>query len=85
MSWRPNRTLRRAGLADSIFVSQSRSALGLLVLRLGLLVLRLGLGATLGLTVGVEVGRSVAPCSPPVDPLSVQALSSDAANRTANR
>ena len=45
VSWRPNRTLRRTGLADSTSVSQSRSALVL-----GLLGLGLGLrgGSTVG-------------------------------------
>jgi ABC-type molybdate transport system permease subunit len=39
VSWRPNRTPRRTGLADSTFVSQSRRAAGLLVLVLAPLVL----------------------------------------------
>lgn len=85
MSWRPNRTLRRTGLADSILVSQSRTAVGLLARTLGLPMLGLGLGSTLGLAVGVAVGRSVAPWPSSVDPSSVQALSSDAARRTANK
>src|SRR5918995_2141360 len=42
VSWRPNRTPRRTGLADSIFVSQSRRAVGLLALVLGKPVLVLG-------------------------------------------
>src|SRR5918995_6831844 len=42
VSWRPNRTPRRAGLADSICVSQSRRAVGLLALVLGKPVLVLG-------------------------------------------
>jgi hypothetical protein len=68
-------------------VSQSRSALGVLALWLGLLALWLGLGSTLGWTVGigVEVGRSVESWAPSVDPLSTQALNSDAASRTATK
>src|SRR5918995_1304763 len=42
VSWRPNRTPRRTGLADSIFVSQSRRAEGLVALVLGKPVLVLG-------------------------------------------